>query len=146
MLSFLSLTTQPVIMSSIADAITRSDRPGLKATTTWKELSKPASGRDKTPRLQGPPSESNGHLSDTEEYPDDEVVGSRITERNRRGPMDRAIPPVTDQVGERVADVFGDFLEKYAGPFGHMCCFLLKPIIASVNSLPLLVFPLRVLP
>ena len=132
-------------MSSIADAIISSDRPGLKDTTTWKELSKPANGHDRTPGPQGPPSESNGHLSDTEGYPDDEVVGSRVIERNRRGPMDRAIPPVNDQVGERVADVFGDFLEKYAGPVGRKCCFLLISIIASVSSLPLLVFPLRVL-
>ena len=135
-----------MIMSSVADAIINSDRAALEDTTTWKEFSKSESGRDRPPGLQGPPSESNGHLSDMEGYPDDEVVGSRVTERNRRGPMNRAIPPVTDQVGERVADVFGDFLEKYAGSFGHNRCFLLISGIASLSNLRLLVFSPRVLP
>ena len=106
-------------MSSLADAMTSSNGPGLRDAMTGKQMSKSATGRDRTPALQGPPSESNGHLSDMEGYADDEVVGSQGTERNRRGPMERAIPSVTDQVGEQVADVFKDFLEKYVKSLGH---------------------------
>ena len=66
------------------------------------------SGYRSSPRPQGPPSESNGALSDAE-GPEglDEVV------RARR-PNNPAPPPrVVDEVGERVAEVFATFLEKY---------------------------------
>ena len=62
-----------------------------------------------SPRPQPPPSESNGALSDADGvdgHGEDELV------RPRRNP-DRAPPSkVTDEVGERVAEVFGTFLEK----------------------------------
>ena len=60
-----------------------------------------------SPRPQGPPSESNGALSDAE-GPDaiDETIKTRR-------PDNRAPPPkVTDEVGERVSEVFDTFLEK----------------------------------
>ena len=100
-------------MASLADVILSSDKLGLRDGAARKGTPKLASVRNSTPRPQAPPSESNGHLSDMEGFLDDEVVGTQGTDRNRRGPMDRAIPPVTDEVGERVADVFGGFLEKY---------------------------------
>ena len=62
-----------------------------------------------SPRPQGPPSESNGNLSDAG-FPDDEVVMSRPKGNNN--PIDRAIPRVTDEVGQRVADFFEEFLER----------------------------------
>ena len=59
-------------------------------------------------RPQGPPpSETNGATSDAEGPDRDEPVLAR---RNRQ---DRAAPRVTDEVGERVADVFVNFLETY---------------------------------
>ena len=62
-----------------------------------------------SPRPHAPPSESNGALSDTggvDGFGEDEIV------RPRRN-ADRAPPTkVTDEVGERVAEVFGTFLEK----------------------------------
>ena len=60
-----------------------------------------------SPRPRGPPSESNGALSDAEGetgFPDDEVV------RGRRNLNNAAPTRVTDEVGERVADVFEQFL------------------------------------
>ena len=62
-----------------------------------------------SPRPQGPPSESNAALSDAEGetgFPDDEVV------RARRALNPSAPTRVTDEVGERVADVFEQFLTK----------------------------------
>ena len=60
-----------------------------------------------SPRPGGLPSESNGALSDAE-GPDglDEVVKARRP--NNRAPPQK----VTDEVGERVAEVFTTFLEK----------------------------------
>lgn len=105
-------------MSSLVDAVINSDKvgPDLAATAT-KE--KPSTGRNRnaprsSPRPYGPPSESNGHLSDAEGFPDDEVVGVRGSNRNRpRNPMDRAIPRVVDEVGEKVAEEFQRFMEQY---------------------------------
>lgn len=94
-------------MSSLLDAIINSDNVDANATSSKR-------GTPRRPsRPQGPPSESNGHLSDADGYPDDEVVGARGTDRNRpRNPMDRAIAKVTDEIGEKVADVFEEFLDK----------------------------------
>ena len=104
-------------MSSLLDAVINSDNLDASATAQKKATPRLPNGRNgyqSSPRPQGPPSESNGHLSDMEGFPDDEVVGVRGTDRNRpRNPMNRAIPKVTDEIGERVADVFEDFLDKY---------------------------------
>lgn len=68
-----------------------------------------------SPRPSGPPSESNGALSDVEGFADDEVVGVRGTDRNRaRDPMAQAVPKVVDKVGEKVAEEFENFLDQYA--------------------------------
>jgi len=100
-------------MSSLADAILSSDNIDPNAAARKKQQSNGRNGPRSSPRPPGPPSESNGHLSDAEGFPDDEVVGVRGTDRNRpRNPMDRAIPKVTDEIGERVADVFEEFLDK----------------------------------
>lgn len=62
-----------------------------------------------SPRPRAPPSESNGALSDAE---GDGLQEEEIA-RVRRNPADRAPPTrVTDEVGERVAEVFLTFLEK----------------------------------
>ncbi|KAL8856870.1 MAG: hypothetical protein Q9178_006587 [Gyalolechia marmorata] len=67
-----------------------------------------------SPRPYGPPSESNGALSDVEGFPDDEVVGVRGTDRNRpRDPMQREVPKVVDLVGEKVAEEFENFMENF---------------------------------
>ena len=103
-------------MSSISAGIISSDQidPNIRAANRGvANLQNGRNGARSSPRPQGPPSESNGHLSDVEGFPDDEVVGVRGTDRNRpRNPMDQAIPKVTDEIGERVADVFEEFLDK----------------------------------
>jgi len=107
-------------MSSIVDAILNSDNPDLDlaAAVSKNGASKQPNGRSaqrSSPRPYGPPSESNGALSDVEGFPDDEVVGLRGTDRNRpRDPMARAVPKVVDKVGEKVAEEFENFLEQYA--------------------------------
>jgi DNA replication licensing factor MCM6 len=97
-------------MSSIADAILTSDGPAPYTNGAARRNGRSATGS--SPRPQGPPSESNGALSDVEGFPDDEVVGIRGDRNRPRNPLNRAIPRVTDEVGERVADVFEEFLEK----------------------------------
>jgi DNA replication licensing factor MCM6 len=105
-------------MSSLADAILSSDAayPGAGGGGAARRTApSPQSGRNgqqSSTRLRGPPSESNANQSDGEGFPDDEVVGVRGNANRARNPMDRAIPKVTDEVGERVADVFEEFLEK----------------------------------
>lgn len=104
-------------MSSIVDAVINSDNLDLNLGIGKKEAPRVPNGRRRqrsSPRPQGPPSESNGHLSDVEGFPDDEVVGVRGTDRNRaRNPMDRAVPKVVDEVGEKVAEEFENFLDAY---------------------------------
>ena len=99
-------------MSSHIDAIIRSD-----ALSNKDEVPTPRNRQGplrSSPRPRGPPSESNGALSDAEAFPDDEVVGLRGTDRNRpRDPMDRAVPKVVDKVGEKVAEEFEKFLDQY---------------------------------
>lgn len=81
-----------------------------------KRTPRPTNGRARqrsSPRPYGPPSESNGALSDIEGFPDDEVVGVRGTDRNRpRDPMAQAVPKVVDKVGEKVAEEFENFLDQ----------------------------------
>ena len=108
-------------MSTVVDAILSSDNPNLDlaAAVGRNGVSKTPNARrsvqPSSPRPYGPPSESNGALSDVEGFPDDEVVGIRGTDRNRpRDPMARAVPKVVDKVGEKVAEEFENFLEQYA--------------------------------
>ena len=104
-------------MSSLIDAIINSDNVDLDQTIRKKEDSRRPNGRNRqrsSPRPQGPPSESNGHLSDMEGFPDDEVVGTRGTDRKRqRNPTDRPVPKVVDALGEKVAEEFHTFLDGY---------------------------------
>lgn len=105
-------------MSSIVDAVLRSDNPDLDlAAAAGKNGASRTPNRRSvqrsSPRPYGPPSESNGALSDAEGFPDDEVVGLRGTDRNRpRDPMARAVPKVVDKVGEKVAEEFENFLDQ----------------------------------
>ena len=105
-------------MSSVAGVPLHSDnlysdsaaRPQNRAARASNKVAGPHS----SPRLRGPPSESNGALSEAEGFPDDEVVGVRGTDRNRpRDPMAQAIPKVVDRVGEKVAEEFENFLDQY---------------------------------
>lgn len=106
-------------MSAIVDRILTFDNPelDLAAGRSSKSASNQPNGRNRqrsSPRPYGPPSESNGALSDAEGFPDDEVVGVRGTDRNRpRDPMQRQVPKVADLVGEKVAEEFENFMEKY---------------------------------
>ena len=105
-----------VTMSSIIDALINSDNLASDLGVGRKGTPQAPNGHSRqrsSPRPQGPPSESNGHLSDAEGFPDDEVVGLRGTDRNRpRNPMDRAVPKVVDEVGEKVAEEFERFLDQ----------------------------------
>ncbi|MCJ1305178.1 MCM DNA helicase complex subunit mcm6 [Hypocenomyce scalaris] len=106
-------------MSSLVDAILDSDNPSLDPSSAAGKAEAPRapngrSAQRSSPRPYGPPSVSNGHMSDVEGFPDDEVVGLRGTDRNRpRNPMDRAVPRVVDEVGEKVTEEFQRFLEQY---------------------------------
>ncbi|KAI4263136.1 MAG: hypothetical protein L6R42_001707, partial [Xanthoria sp. 1 TBL-2021] len=106
-------------MSAIVDRILTSDTPDLDLAAGRRSngASNQPNGRNRqrsSPRPYGPPSESNGALSDGEGFPDDEVVGVRGTDRNRpRDPMQRQVPKVVDLVGEKVAEEFENFMEKY---------------------------------
>ena len=105
-------------MSSVVEGLLTSDNPDLDLATGSRRngASKMPNGR-RASRSSIPPSESNGALSDVEGFPDDEVVGARGTDRNRpRDPMARAVPRVVDRVGEKVAEEFESFLDKYAFP------------------------------
>ncbi|KAL8865938.1 MAG: hypothetical protein Q9174_006597, partial [Haloplaca sp. 1 TL-2023] len=105
-------------MASIVDGIINSDNPDLDlaAGRRTNGAARTPNGRNRqrsSPRPYGPPSESNGALSDAEGFPDDEVVGARGTDRNRpRNRMQQDVPRVVDQVGEKVAEEFEIFMEK----------------------------------
>ncbi|KAI4246214.1 MAG: hypothetical protein L6R42_009984, partial [Xanthoria sp. 1 TBL-2021] len=69
-------------MSAIVDRILTSDNPDLDlaAGRPSNGASNQPNGRNRqrsSPRPYGPPSESNGALSDAEGFPDDEIVGVR---------------------------------------------------------------------
>ena len=95
-------------------SVLNSDGIGREATSRPRQNgSRLPNGQRSSPAPYGPPSESNGALSDVEGFPDDEVVGARGTDRNRpRDPMARAVPRVVDRVGETVAEEFENFLEQ----------------------------------
>lgn len=98
-------------MSSAVGTPINSDNIPSDLTAGSKNKTPRASGRNA--RAYGPPSESNGALSDVEGFPDDEVVGVRGTVRNRpRDPMAQAVPKVVDRVGEKVAEEFENFLDQ----------------------------------
>ncbi|KAI4272393.1 MAG: hypothetical protein LQ337_005322 [Flavoplaca oasis] len=106
-------------MSALVDRILTSDNPDLDLAAGRRSNGVPnqMNGRNRqrsSPRPYGPPSESNGALSDAEGFPDDEVVGIRGTDRNRpRDPMQRQVPRVVDLVGEKVAEEFENFMENF---------------------------------
>ncbi|MCJ1311341.1 MCM DNA helicase complex subunit mcm6 [Agyrium rufum] len=105
-------------MSSLVDALIHSD---AASQTVAKASDRKNDGKSRqsrqprsSPRPNGPPSESNGHMSDVEGFPDDEVVGIRGTDRQRpREITERAVPKVTDAIGEGVAENFENFLETF---------------------------------
>lgn len=99
-------------MSSLVDAVINSSGlPFDSDIPSDLPYHRPADQSLSRPR--GPPSESHGHRSDDEGFPDDEVVGVRGTVGNRpRQPMDRAIPRVVDVTGETVQQNFEEFLEQ----------------------------------
>ena len=103
-------------MSTLLDALIHSDASTPANDPNMQSASQRSNGqtrRRSSLRPSGPPSESNGHLSDAEGFPDDEVVGLRGTDRNRpRNPMDRDISRVMDEVGEKVAEEFERFLDQ----------------------------------
>ena len=106
-------------MSSVVGAMLNSDDPNmnLAAKNAAARTANRRSVARSSPRPYGPPSESNGALSDNEGFPDDEVVGARGTDRNRpQDPMARAVPKVVDKVGEKVAEEFEKFLEQCVLP------------------------------
>ena len=102
-------------MSSLVDAVINSDNLDLDlaAALSSDGASRQRPTQRSSSRPRGPPSESNGNLSDAAGFPDDEVVGLRGTDRIRpRNPMDRAVPRVVDQIGEVVQLRFEEFLES----------------------------------
>ena len=102
-------------MSSVAGPLLNSDNPSLDSVSSARRngASKMPNGRS-APRSSMPPSEGAGALSDVEGFPDDEIVGARGTDRSRpRDPMARAVPRVVDRVGEKVAEEFEGFLDRY---------------------------------
>ena len=99
-------------MSSVTGAMPNSD--GFASRNKNPKLPNGRNAQRSSPRPHGPPSESNGALSDPEGFPDDEVVGARGTDRNRpRDPMAQAVPKVVDKVGEKVGEEFEKFLDQY---------------------------------
>ncbi len=93
-----------------------SDNPDAERTVRGNSNGSTRAPRGRSANRSSPqPSEINGALSDVEGFPDDEIVGARGTDRNRpRDPLAQAIPKVVDRVGEKVAEEFENFLEKYA--------------------------------
>ena len=102
-------------MSSVVGAILNSDNPDQDLAASRNGTPKNPNRRSvqrSSPRPHGPPSESNGALSDTEGFPDDEIVGVRGNRNRPQDPMARAVPKVVDKVGEKVAEEFEKFLEQ----------------------------------
>lgn len=89
-----------------------------------------------------PPSDINGGLSDVEGFADDEVVGSRGTGNRPRDPLAAAISKVVDRVGEKVAEEFENFLEKYAS---KLQIFTRKDLISLVSLRTLYLLALHLL-
>lgn len=100
-------------MSSLLDAVLNSDAaptPSSDAATPRP----PQYMRSSSARPRGPPSESAGAHSDTEGFPDDEVVGARVPGR-RINALRTDVPKVVDVTGETLSLRFQEFLEKYEG-------------------------------
>ena len=90
-----------------------SDPTATRRNRTSRASNRPTGGLRSSPRPYGPPSESNGPLSDADGFPDDEVVGVRGTDRTRpRDPMAQAVPKVVARVGEKVAEESENFLDQ----------------------------------
>lgn len=123
-------------MSSVVGAMLNSDNPDLDLAAASKNgTSKNPNRRSvqrSSPRPYGPPSESNGALSDAEGFPDDEIVGVRGTGNRPQDPMARAVPKVVDKVGEKVAEEFEKFLEQYVPPLVNLRC---NRALMNVDSL-----------
>ncbi|PSN61856.1 MCM-domain-containing protein [Corynespora cassiicola Philippines] len=99
-------------MSSLLDAVLHSDA----APTPSSDAGNPRRSqqiRSSSVRPRAPPSESAAAHSDGEDFPDDEVVGSRAPGRRVNGPR-TDIPKVVDVTGETLADRFQEFLESYS--------------------------------
>jgi DNA replication licensing factor MCM6 len=93
-------------MSTLLDSIINSDAFAGTPSSARRQQDLPSSSR---PRPI--PSESNGHPSEADVFPDDEVVGS-IPGR-ARNPLDRNVAKVIDVAGEKVEQAFEDFLEAH---------------------------------
>lgn len=95
-------------ISSSFNAGFRSDMSNPGSMTTDRKEAPPLPNGQNA-RLSSERAPSDGDTSDAGGFPEDEAVGPRGLQRN---PMDRDIPKVTDKVGERIAQVFAEFLEK----------------------------------
>ena len=93
-------------MSTLIDSIINSDAFAVTPSSARRQQDLPSSTR---PRPI--PSESNGLPSDTDVFPDDEVV-SNLPGR-ARNPLDRNVEKVIDVAGEKVEQAFEDFLEAH---------------------------------
>ena len=93
-------------MSTLIDSIINSDAFAGTPSSARRQQDLPSSTR---PRPI--PSESNGLPSDTDVFPDDEVV-SNLPGR-ARNPLDRNVEKVIDVAGEKVEQAFEDFLEAH---------------------------------
>lgn len=108
-----------------------SDISGLDRTPRGNRNRRPGPrGQSANRSSPQPPSDINGGLSDVEGFADDEVVGSRGTGNRPRDPLAAAISKVVDRVGEKVAEEFENFLEKYASKLQF---FTLKDLTYSVS-------------
>ncbi|KAJ5654178.1 hypothetical protein N7490_001181 [Penicillium lividum] len=91
-------------MSSLFDAVLQSE---LSATGSRDQLRSdhlPSSRR----------SESNGPMSDMNNFPDDQVVGAGSSAVSRlRNPYAPGPPPVIDEAGEKVQQAFQELLETF---------------------------------
>lgn len=91
-------------MSTLVDAVLNSDNYAGAFPSSRPE--QPSSSRPRPP-----PSTSGGAMSDIDVFPDDEIAGPNPA--RSRNPLDRNIPKVGDQAGEKVQQAFEDFLESH---------------------------------
>jgi DNA replication licensing factor MCM6 len=104
-------------MSSLLDAVLNSDAAPTPSSDAGNAR-RPQQMRSSSARPRGPPSESAGANSDTEGFPDDEVVGSRVPGRRNNAPRND-IPRVVDVTGETLSLRFQEFLERSVFGLGH---------------------------
>jgi len=94
-------------MSSLFDAVIAADNaPEATPTSDAATLKSRPRGSSR-----GLPSEGAPHSDAAQQYPDEEVVGSRGTVRRPRPPPGD-IPKVVDEIGETMVQQFEDFLES----------------------------------